>query len=101
MKQLGFALALLPMIFLAWPTGATGLYQCGPTERADWKTTAQLEAKMKADGWSVRRVKEDGGCYEAYGTSPDGNRVEAYFHPVTLELMLIARRGEILFRKEQ
>ncbi len=100
MKQLGFAIGLLPLIFLAWPSAATGLYECGATDRATWKTTAQLEEKMKADGWSVRRVKEDGGCYEAYGTSPDGKRVEAYFHPVTLELMLIARRGEILFRKE-
>ncbi len=101
MKQLGFALGLLPLIFLAWPSGATGLYECEASDRAAWKTTAQLEDKMKADGWTVRHVKEDGGCYEAYGTSPEGKRVEAYFHPVTLELMLIARRGEILFRKEK
>ncbi|NNF79483.1 MAG: PepSY domain-containing protein [Rhizobiales bacterium] len=43
----------------------------------------------------MRHVKEDGGCYEAYGTSPEGKRVEAYFHPVTLELMLVAQRGEV------
>ena len=84
MKQLGFALGLLPMIFLAWPSAATGLYDCGATDRANWKTTAQLEDKMKADGWTVRHVKEDGGCYEAYGTSPEGKRGGSLFpsgHP--------------------
>jgi hypothetical protein len=29
----------------------------------------------------VRKSKVDGGCYEVYGTDPQGNRVEAYFHP--------------------
>ena len=55
---------------------------------------------MLADGWQVRRIKEDGGCYEAYGTTPEGDRVEAYFDPVTLEVLLIARRGQVLFRKD-
>ena len=31
---------------------------------------------------------------------PEGQRVEAYFHPVTLEKLLVARRGQILFRKK-
>lgn len=56
---------------------------------------------MVADGWAVRHIKEDGGCYEAYGTTPGGQRVEAYFHPVTLEKLLVARRGEILFEKSK
>ena len=54
---------------------------------------------MLADGWEVRKSKEDGGCYEAYGTTPESQQVEAYFHPVTLEKLLVARRGEILFKK--
>jgi len=32
----------------------------------------------------VRRVKEDGDCYEVYSIDDKGQRVEAYFHPVTL-----------------
>ena len=79
---------------------ATGRYTCDSGDRDTWKTMEQLKAKMVADGWTVRRIKEDGNCYEAYGTSPEGERVEAYFHPVTLELHLKARRGQILYRKE-
>ena len=52
---------------------------------------------MIADGWQVRRIKVNGGCYEVYGTTPEGDRVEAYLHPVTLEKLLVARRGQILF----
>jgi sulfoxide reductase heme-binding subunit YedZ len=35
-----------------------------------------------------------------YGTDPQGNRVEAYFHPVTFEKLLVSRRGQVLFKKQ-
>jgi hypothetical protein len=40
---------------------------------------------LKEKGWEVRNVKIDGGCYEVYALDDKGERVEAYFHPVTLE----------------
>lgn len=100
MKRTVIALPAIVVLFLSVPASATGLYSCDSGDKSGWKSKAELEAKMKADGWTVRRIKEDGGCYEAYGTTPEGQRVEAYFHPVTLEKHLVARRGQILFRKE-
>jgi hypothetical protein len=47
----------------------------------------------------VRKSKVDGGCYEVYGTDPQGRRVEAYFHPVSFEKLLVSRRGEVLFKR--
>ena len=44
----------------------------------------QLTSALKEKGWQVRRVKEDGGCYEVYALNEKGERVEAYFHPRTL-----------------
>jgi sulfoxide reductase heme-binding subunit YedZ len=35
-------------------------------------------------GWTVRRIKIDGGCYEAYVVNEKGERWEAYYHPQTL-----------------
>jgi hypothetical protein len=96
---------ILPLIGLAAalalsaPAAATGVIKCN-TGKAKWKTPAQLTAKLVKEGWQVRKVKPDGGCYEAYGTTPKGERVEAYFHPVTLETLYIGRRGEVLFRKK-
>lgn len=96
-----FCLALLAApVALVAPAQATGLMTCKSGDRSTWKSEDDLRAKMIKEGWKVRRIKVDGGCYEAYGTTPKGQRVEAYFHPVTLELLLIARRGEILFRKK-
>ncbi|MEM7300161.1 MAG: PepSY domain-containing protein [Pseudomonadota bacterium] len=95
---------LVPLLIAVMATSgtanATGLYSCDSGDRSEWKSKDHLINKVKSEGWSVRRVKEDGGCYELYGTNPEGQRVEAYFHPVTLEKHLVARRGQILFRKE-
>lgn len=88
------------IIFSCTPGMATGLMTCQSGDKSNWKSAEALEEKMLSEGWKVRRIKEDGGCYEAYGTTPEGQRVETYFHPVTLEKLLVARRGQILFRKE-
>lgn len=79
---------------------ATGLLTCQSGDQTSWKSEQTLIDKIKSEGWQVQRIKIDGGCYEVYGTTPEGDRVEAYFHPVTLEKLLVARRGQILFRKE-
>jgi hypothetical protein len=64
--------------------GATGLATCDSGPREGWQPSAKLEQQLKEKGWQVRRIKEDGGCYEVYGLDDKGQRVEAYFHPVTL-----------------
>ena len=55
---------------------------------------------LLAEGWQIRKIKVDGGCYEVYGTTPEDQRVEAYFDPVTLEKLLVSRRGITLFKKK-
>ena len=90
------------MLWLAFAgnVAATGLMTCESGDRSTWREIQALKDKMENEGWKVRHIKEDGGCYEVYGTTPKGQRVEAYYHPVSLEKLLVARRGQILFRKE-
>jgi hypothetical protein len=83
----------------AVPAAATGAIKCKAGPASAWKSQDVLKAKLVKEGWTVRKSKVDGGCYEVYGTTPEGDRVEAYFHPVTLEKLYVARRGEVLFRK--
>ena len=90
--------AALSIGITATPATATGKMTCDAPQ-AQWKSLANLEASLKKQGWEVRKSKVDGGCYEVYGTTPEGDRVEAYFHPVTLEKLYVGRRGEVLFRK--
>ncbi|WP_417593378.1 PepSY domain-containing protein [Parasphingorhabdus sp.] len=85
---------------LSSPALATGKMTCEAGPQSGWKTQAELKADLIKKGWTIKKSKIDGGCYEVYGTTPEGDRVEAYFHPVSLEKLLVSRRGEILFRKK-
>ena len=85
------------LIFVATSVSATGLHTCEETDRNAWLSKASLTEKLESEGWSVRRMKVDGGCWEVYATDPEGRRVEGYFHPVTGETELISQRGRILF----
>jgi hypothetical protein len=64
---------------------ATGLATCDSGPQETWQPQAKLEEQLTAKGWKVRRVKIDGGCYEVYALNEKGERVEAYFHPRTLD----------------
>lgn len=62
---------------------ATGLATCDSGPQSGWKPKEELTKQLEAKGWKVRMVKPDGGCYEVYAMDEKGQRVEAYFHPVT------------------
>jgi hypothetical protein len=76
------AVALLALAAL--PARATGFATCDSGPREAWQPQEKLSAQLKEKGWEVRRIKEDGGCYEVYAMNEKGERVEAYFHPRTL-----------------
>ncbi len=97
MKRLiAFALAI---VVPQWSM-ATGMHECEAVPRDEWLSQASLTEKLEAEGWQVRRMKVDGGCWEVYGTTPEGQRVEGYFHPASGEMLLLNQRGRIIFRAE-
>ena len=63
---------------------ATGLATCDSGKPDTWQPQEKLESMLKERGWQIRRIKIDGGCYEVYALNEKGERVEAYFHPLTL-----------------
>lgn len=84
--KIRFCVAAAALLWLAASSAsATGLATCdsGPMEK--WQPQGQLIKILTEAGWRVTRVKVDGGCYEVYAITDKGERVEAYFHPVTLE----------------
>lgn len=99
MKLLPYALVAATAL-AASPAFATGKMTCKAGPESGWKSQEALQQSLIKQGWEVRKSKVDGGCYEVYGTDPQGNRVEAYFHPVTFEKLLVSRRGEVLFKKK-
>ena len=100
-------MTFLPRILLAAtalavasPALATGKMTCNAGPQSGWKTDKQLSAALTKQGWKIRKWKVDGGCYAVYGTTPEGQRVEAYCHPVTLEKLYVSQRGKVLFKKK-
>lgn len=69
----------------AGPAAAQHAEKCAPIPKAEWKPKAELEAKLTHQGWKVSRIKVENGCYEVYGKDDKGGRIEAFFHPKTLD----------------
>ena len=80
-STLSLAIATL---LLAGAAHATGLATCDSGPKTGWQPVEKLELQLKEKGYVVRRIKEDGGCYEVYALNEKGERGEYYFHPVTL-----------------
>lgn len=87
------AAALVAAAIVAMPAqvaSATGLATCDSGSPDKWQPQEKLSAILKEKGWEVRSIKIDGGCYEVYALDEKQERVEAYFHPVTLKRVQIA-----------
>jgi hypothetical protein len=92
MKKTLFSLAFIALFGVAGMASATGLATCDSGPKTGWQPVEKLEGKLKEKGYTVRRIKEDGGCYEVYAVNEKGERGEFYFHPVTLEPVPIKPR---------
>ncbi len=85
--------SVLYVLALAAPfVHATGLATCDSGPVSGWQPQAKLEKQLVEKQWQVRRIKVDGGCYEVYAINDKGEKVEAYFHPVTLASVPTAKR---------
>jgi hypothetical protein len=52
-----------------------------------WRPMAELKTELEGQGWNIRTMKTDNGCYEAYAIDGEGKKVEAYFDPKTFEVV--------------
>lgn len=84
-KLTAATLAAATIAAFSLQAGATGLATCDSGSPDGWQPQDKLTSMLKDKGWEVRNVKVDGGCYEVYAIDDKGERVEAYFHPVSLE----------------
>jgi hypothetical protein len=68
---------------------------------ADWQPREAL-AQLAADqGWKVRRIKIDDGCYEVDGRDRQGRAIEVKIHPGTLQIIEIEVNDERRDGEEQ
>ena len=56
---------------------------------ADWQPRDAVARLAEGNGWTVRRIKIDDGCYEIDGRDAEGRAIEVTVHPATLEVIEI------------
>jgi len=94
------ALAVPPLAMLAAaPAHADGDLRCNAGPKEHWQPLAELRKQAWKQGWTVQKAQVEGDCYEVYARTEEGQAVEAFFHPVTLEKLVVFRRGKEVFRK--
>lgn len=82
MKRILPIVALTVLVGIAAPALASPRCSAPMTE---WKPREALVEKLRAEGWTIRRIKTDDGCYKVRATDAEGRRVKAKFDPATLE----------------
>lgn len=61
---------------------------------ADWHPRSAVVRLADENGWVVRRIKIDDGCYEIKGTDREGRRIEATVDPGSLQVIEITFKDE-------
>jgi len=54
---------------------------------ADWQPKEAVAQLAERNGWTVRRIKIDDGCYEIDGKDAAGRAIEVTVHPATLQVI--------------
>ncbi|MCH4150952.1 MAG: PepSY domain-containing protein [Sphingobium sp.] len=90
--------AALAAACLPAPLLAHGNVTCNAGPKEHWKSLDALKAKLAAEGWKVTKAHPSKDCYEVYGITPEGDKVESFWHPVSLEKKLVLRRGQVLYK---
>jgi hypothetical protein len=86
------AIAAVAIIAAAGPALAAG--KCTNAPKSKWQPRSALESQLHADGYKVRQIKVEGGCYEVYATDKDGKRANMAYNAETLEKLDNAEAGE-------
>lgn len=60
---------------------------CTKEPKAKWMSEKDLTAKLVAQGLTVKRIKTEGSCYEAYVIDKAGKRSEMMLNPVDGKFM--------------
>lgn len=68
-------------------TGTVSADDLCSVPEAEWQTIEALQSKLEQEGWNIKNIKVDDGCYEVYATDSEGKRHETYFDPKTFELI--------------
>jgi hypothetical protein len=76
----------------AGPAFAEG--KCTNAPKSKWRPKSVLTSLLQADGYKVRQIKVEGGCYEVYAIARDGKRANMAYNAETLDQLDNPEAGE-------
>ena len=85
---------------IASPALADGNVVCHAGPQDKWTDIKQLKKKVWMEGWKLLKLQVEGDCYEVYARNSAGQVLEAFFHPVTLDKLVVYRRGAEIYRRK-
>lgn len=80
MKLLWALLAFIPLQAFADA-------DCALHPKSEWVPEDTLKQALSEEGYSIKKFKVDGNCYEIYGRNKQGKKVEIYFDTKTLAII--------------
>lgn len=80
MKHFLILIALMPIN--VWASA-----DCPAYPKEEWANENTLKEALDAEGYTIKKFKIDGNCYEIYGRNKEGKKVEIYFDMKTLAII--------------
>ncbi len=80
-------LAMLVVLASLDSTGSAIADEDCSVPMTDWQPREAVQRMAEKQGWTVRRVKIDDGCYELKGRDASGRAIEATVDPATLAVL--------------
>jgi len=74
-------------LFSLLPLQAFAGADCPVYPKSEWASEDTLKQALNEEGYTIKKFKVDGNCYEIYGRNKQGKRVEIYFDTKTLAII--------------
>ncbi len=55
---------------------------CTTEPKEKWMTESNFKKMAEEQGYTIKKFKISGACYEIYGKNKEGKNIEIYFNPV-------------------
>jgi hypothetical protein len=80
--KLIYILSLMILPFKAFASA-----DCPVHPKSEWASEDTLKQALKDEGYTIKKFKVDGNCYEMYGRNKEGKKMEIYFDTKTLAII--------------
>jgi hypothetical protein len=78
---------LLTLIGVFFSSQLYAAADCPAYPKEEWASENTLKEALEAEGYTIKKFKIDGNCYEMYGRNKEGKKVEIYFDMKSLAIV--------------